>query len=268
MREINKIKKAANFIKNKFKKDHFDIAVIFGSGLSPDIDFDKNQMIQYKDIPFFPVSSIKGHKNRLVFKEINNKNLLFFMGRVHLYEGFTPCAVTFPIRVVKELNVKYLVLTNASGALKNSYKTGEIVIIKDQINFTGHNPLIGENINEHGPRFVSMNNCYDNELIKIAKSYKKPPLNEAIYIGVTGPNYETEAEVNFFKTIGADIVGMSTVLEAITAKHCSLKTLGISCITNVYDNKSEPEHREVVDIANKAKIELTNIVNFLTERLV
>lgn len=264
MKMEKKILKAANFIKKKFNTKQFDVAVVFGSGLTPNIDFNKDEVILYKKIPFFPVSKVKGHCNKLAFKIIRNKKVLFFMGRVHLYEGFSSEEVTFSTKVLKELNVKYLIVTNAAGALSEKFNEGEIVIIKDQINFMHANPLISK---ERKVEFLDMSNCYSRELIEIVKQYNKD-IKEAVYIGVTGPNYETTAEVNFFKKIGADIVGMSTVLETIVARANNINVLGLSCITNVYKTKTKTNHEKIIEIASVAKDELKNIIYFILERLI
>ncbi|MBN2544837.1 MAG: purine-nucleoside phosphorylase [Spirochaetes bacterium] len=267
MKQLKKIIKAALFIKKRFSENTFDAAVIFGSGLNPDFNIDNNNSLNYSLIPYFPEGKVAGHKNRLIYQKINGKKALFFEGRPHFFEGFNAEEVTFYIRVIKELGIRYLIITNASGGLNKDLKIGDIVIIKDHINFTFNNPLIGANIEEHGTRFVDMTDAYDKELIALVKKYKNYKFMEGIYIGVSGPNYETTAEVNFFKTIGADMVGMSTVMEVITARHCGIRVLGLSCITNSYCSLKKVDHNNVINTANEAKVQLFKIINYVIGNL-
>ena len=223
MIDYKSIKKASDYIKNKTKINKYDIAVIFGSGLSPEENDFRGIKIPYKSITNFPVSTVKGHSGELLSFSIEHKKILFFLGRVHYFEGFTPAQVSFPVRIMKELGVKKLIITNASGGLNKKYKAGDLMIIKDQINLTGNNPLIGPNINEQGTRFPDMFSPYSIRLSNLLKKLTKAKLKEGIYIGVSGPNYETSAEINYLRKIGGDAVGMSTIFETITANHCEIE---------------------------------------------
>jgi len=267
MKQLKKIIKAANYIKKKFKENSFDTAVIFGSGLNPDFNVNKKNNLDYSDIPYFPKSKVTGHNNSLIFQKINDKKVLFFEGRPHFFEGFNVEEVVYPVRIIKELGITNLIITNASGGLNKDLKIGDIVIIKDHINFTFNNPLIGANIEEHGPRFVDMTDAYDKNLIALLKKNKNYKLKEGIYIGVSGPNYETTAEVNFFKKIGADMAGMSAVMEVITAKHCGLRVLGLSCITNSYNTIKKIDHNNIINAAKNIKEQLLKIIYYVIGNL-
>ncbi len=269
MKNIKLIKKSAKYISKHLNNKKIDIAVIFGSGLAPSIDlFKTKKIINYKSIPHFPVSSTKGHDGKLVLTKMYDKNVLLFLGRIHYYEGFSPFEVVYPIRVIKELGIKTLILTNASGAVNKKIKAGDIMIINDQINLTGVNPLIGKNIKEHGQRFVDMTEPYSNRLIKILEKASKIQLKIGTYVGVCGPTYESKAEIKFFRSIEGDAVGMSTVLETITANHCSIETLGISCIANSASDVTKKiiTHDNVLKNMEKLKLKLFNLIsNFIAK---
>ncbi len=263
MNYLKKIKKASSYIIKKIKCDKIDVAVIFGSGLSPSNELLNGIEIDYDKIPFFPNPTIKGHIGKLIYSVINKKNVLTFLGRLHYYEGYTPLEVTFPIRIIKELGARILILTNACGAIDRSFKAGEMMIIHDQINLTGVNPLIGQNIDEHGVRFVDMTQPFSFKLIKQLKKISKIKLKEGIYIGVSGPTYETKAEIKFYRTIGANVVGMSTVLEAIVANHCGIDTLGISCVVNSSLDRLEGQvinHEKVISVASQISKKLFQLI--------
>lgn len=260
MADIKKIKKASNYIKNEFKQKHFDVAIIFGSGLSPSESKVSGKKLQYKNIPGFPLPSIKGHAGELIYKNISNKNILFFLGRIHNYEGYSMDDTTFPIRLSKELGVKTMILTNSAGSINKSFKPGDLMIIKDHINLMGTNPLIGPNIDDHGTRFPDMTYVYSQRLITLLKKVSNIKFKEGVYVGVLGPSYDTPAEINFYRMAGGDAVGMSTVHEAIVAKHCDMEILGISFISNSAAdiNKNKLDHNEVIKLAKKCKAELTD----------
>jgi len=266
MKYLDKVKKASNYIKKRTGLNLFNIAVIFGSGLSPSEEMLKGKVIPYEDIPFFPKITVKGHKSRLISININNRNVLFFLGRLHYYEGYSPLEVTFPIRIMKELGVRVLLITNAAGAIDTKYKPGDLMLIRDHINFTGNNPLIGPNIDEHGVRFVDMLEPYSKRLINIIKKSNRIKFREGVYIGVTGPTYESAAEIKFYRSIGGNAVGMSTVFEAIVANHCSIETAGISCIVNAALDvtKENINHEKILSISKMSESKLLNIVkNFV-----
>ena len=263
---LKKIKKATLYIKRKTRSNIFDIAIIFGSGLSPTDKIINNCIIPYYKIPYFPNPTVEGHDGKLIHAYINDKSVLCFLGRLHYYEGYSLEEVTFPIRIMKELGVKILIITNACGGINKKFKSGDFMIIKDQINLTGLNPLIGPNIKEHGVRFVDMSDPYSARLINILNKSIKQKLKEGVYIGVTGPSYESKAEIKFYRSIGADAVGMSTVLETIVSSHCNIETLGISCIVNSIMDKTKDKinHEKVIQVAKKMENDLLSIlVNFI-----
>jgi purine-nucleoside phosphorylase len=240
------------------------IGLVLGSGLSPLADKIKNPIIiPYKKIPHFPISTVQGHKGNLVIGTIDDKNVICMQGRFHYYEGYTMQEVTFPIRVMKLLGVKTLIVTNAAGGVNSSFKEGDIMLINDHINRMP-NPLIGKNDERFGVRFPSMNEAYSIRLRNLAKKAANDnniTLREGVYIATTGPSFETNAEYRYFRLIGADAVGMSTVPEVIVAVHSGIEVLGLSVISNVFkDNPQEVQtHNEVllnVENANKDMVVL------------
>lgn len=247
-------------------------AVILGSGLGNFAESMKlESRIAYKDIPDFPVSTVKGHKEELLFGTMGGKEIMCMQGRFHYYEGFTMQQVTFPVRVMKALGIEQLVVTNASGAVNPTYNVGDIMLIKDHINFMP-NPLIGPNDSRFGTRFPSMDNAYDKtmrEQAKLAALQNGISLQEGVYVGTTGPSYETPAEYGFFRTIGGDTVGMSTVPEVIVAAHSGIKVLGMSVIGNVFrpDEVKECTHDEVLEGVAKAGDKMSRIVKSLINNL-
>lgn len=261
------MEKTVNFIIEKIEDFHPEIGIILGSGLGEFADDFESTSISYNEIPGFETSKIQGHKGRLVFAKINGKKVVMMQGRYHFYEGYSMQTVVYPVKVMKKLGVKTLIITNAAGAITKEYTPGTLMFITDHINFMGTNPLIGQNDESLGTRFPDMSKVYSKELIqkafniaeKLNINYKK-----GIYIATTGPSYETPAEIKMFSTMGANAVGMSTVPEAITANYCGIKVIGISCLTNyaagVTDNPLN--HQEVIDTANKVK---ENFKNLLTE---
>ena len=218
------------------------IGVVLGSGLGQFADVLVNATrFPYREIPGFPVSTAMGHKGELVVGAIagesdNNVDLAVMSGRFHLYEGYAPRQVVSGIRLFAELGVRQVVLTNAAGGINLSYAQGALVLISDHINLQGVNPLVGPNDDRLGPRFPDMSEVYSKRLRALARQVAAEQgivIDEGVYIAVLGPSYETPAEIRFFKTVGADLVGMSTVAEAIAARHLGLEVLGISCVTNV-----------------------------------
>lgn len=232
------------------------------SGSIADILQDPIQL-DYKDIPNFPVSTVEGHKGRLVFGTLSNTKVVCMQGRFHYYEGYSLEECTIPIRVLALVGVKVLFVTNTAGAVNSSYKTGDIMLFKDHINFfgfSGKNPLRGPNDARFGPRFPSMNKTYDRTILSKANEIMNrmgltPHVHEGVYAMIGGPTYETIAEVNLLKTVGADAVGMSTVPEVLVARHSGMTIFGFSLITNIcvcsYDDEREPTHDEVLKAVNK-----------------
>ncbi len=229
------VNKAVEFIKTKITGD-FEIGIILGSGLGTLGEKIENpQFVDYKDIPNFPVSTAPGHVGRFVFGTLNDKKVMCMQGRIHLYEGYEVQNVVMPIRVMKMMGVKKLIVTNAAGGINESFSVGDIMVITDHINFTGKNCLIGKNDDAFGCRFPDMSFAYAPALREIAFNCAEKlgmKLREGVYIGCTGPSYETPAEIRAFRVLGADTVGMSTVQEVIAANHCGIDVLGFSLVSN------------------------------------
>lgn len=255
---MKKIKEAIDFIKSK--TDYLPkVALVLGSGLGSLAEKIQNPVIiKYEDIPSFPKSTVEGHAGQLVIGEMAGKIVIAMQGRFHFYEGYTLRDVTFPIRVMIGLGIESLVVTNAAGGSNPAFNPGDLMIITDHINFTGQNPLIGENLNTLGPRFVDMSKAYDHSYINIAREAGRKLgicLREGVYMWFTGPVYETPAEVKLARILGADAVGMSTVPEVIVANHEKISVLGISCITNMASGiLDQPlNHEDVVATSMRVK---------------
>lgn len=248
-----------------------EIGLILGSGLGELADdIEEAIKIPYEDIPNFPVSTVKGHAGQLVYGTLSGRKVIALQGRFHYYEGYDLQTVTFPVRVFKELGVDKIVVTNAAGGVNTSFAPGDLMVITDQINLTGQNPLIGANVEEHGPRFVDMTETYSkrgqNLLHEIAAE-SQLHLQQGVYAWFTGPTYETPADIRFARTIGADAVGMSTVPEAIVAKHCGMEVFGISCITNLAAGmQATLNHDEVVDVTTVVKPRFKKLIKELVKR--
>ncbi len=225
-----------------------EVAIILGTGLGNLAKRIKREAeIDYGKIPHFPVSTVQSHAGNMVFGTLSGKKVVAMEGRFHFYEGYTPQEVTFPVRVMHQLGAKILVVSNAAGGLNLDYGKGEIVILEDQINFMGMNPLIGPNEDNLGPRFPDMSQPFSKRLMKVteqAAQEKKLKVSKGVYIGVSGPNLETRAEYRMMRAMGADVVGMSTVPEVIVGVHMGMEILGLSIVTDVCD----PDHLEPVDI--------------------
>ena len=266
-----KIKETSEFLKKSFNNESIHSAIILGSGMGGfENKFEKIYSLDYSDIPNFIKPSVEGHSGNLSLVKFGEKTTAILSGRAHYYEGYDINDIVLPTRVIAELGIKNLIITNAAGGVSKNYKPGDIVNIKDHINLAGNNPLMGENIDELGPRFPDMTNVYNKELRDLAKKISDDlfEYKDGIYAWFTGPTYETPAEVNFAKTIGADLVGMSTVPEAIVANHAGINVAAFSLVTNLAAGISkEPlSHEEVIEIANLSKNKLQNFMEkFLTE---
>lgn len=246
------------------------IGLILGSGLGDLADEIEDAIeLDYHDIPGFPVSTVEGHEGKLVYGSLSGKKVIALKGRFHYYEGYDLTKVTFPVRVFKELGVKAVVVTNAAGGVNESFAPGDLMVITDHLNLTGENPLIGQNIAQHGPRFVDMTQTYSprgQQLLKDIANKHNFPLKEGVYTWFTGPTYETPAEIRAVRTLGGDAVGMSTVPEAIVAKHCGLEVIGISCITNLAAGmQAELNHEEVVEVSAQVKPRFKLLITELIE---
>lgn len=234
-----------------------DVALVLGSGLGNFADGIKTEaVLDYHDIEGFPVSTVQGHKGRFVFGYVGDVKVVIMQGRVHYYEGYKMEDVVLPVRLMKMMGAKILLLTNAAGGVNKNFNAGDFMLISDHINMAP-SPLIGENADELGVRFPDMSNIYDRELRDIVRSTAKDlgiALQEGVYIQLTGPNYESPAEIRMVRTMGADAVGMSTACEAVAANHAGLKTVGISCISNMACGITDKPltHAEVQETADKA----------------
>jgi purine-nucleoside phosphorylase len=259
------VQETASFIKRQI--DHSPaIGILTGTGLGESLQSIKISFsFNYKEIPNYPVSTAKSHPGRLLMGTIGKHNIMAMQGRFHLYEGYTPAEVTFPIRVMQELGVKILILTNAAGGLNQAFSPGDIMVITDHINLTGHNPLTGPNNDNWGVRFPDMTAPYDSKLAVSAINAGKEEgiiLQKGVYAGLMGPSLETPAEARYLKTIGADAVGFSTVQEVIAGIHAGMKILGLSVITNIHnpDNPSPSSIDEIIDTAGKATPKIEAII--------
>lgn len=242
-----------------------ELGIILGSGLGKLAESIENQtVIPYRDIPGFPISTVIGHKGELIIGELCGKTVVAMRGRFHYYEGYTMRQITLPERVMSQLGAKYLFVSNAAGGLNTGYEVGDLMLITDHIAFTP-NPLVGPNLDKFGPRFPDMSEPYSIELGKIAIACAKKlgiGLKKGVYIGDTGPSYETPAECRCFSLMGADAVGMSTVPEVIVAKHCGMQVMGISVITNaarnfMFDKDLMVDGDEVIVAADAAADKMT-----------
>ena len=258
----DKANETANYIKSKIKNIP-DTAIVLGSGLGMFAnEIEKELVLDYKDIPNFPISTVPGHNGKLIFGKIGEKKIIAMQGRFHLYEGYGVEQVTFPVRVFQLLNVKNYIVTNASGAINLNYKPGDLMIISDHIGLFCPSALFGKNDERFGTRFPSMSEAYNKDLIKIAeKAAQKCKLNvhKGVYCYCKGPMFETPAEIRFLRTAGADAVGMSTVPEVVCANHAEMKVLGISCMTNMAAGILDKPltHIEVMETGKKVEKEFS-----------
>ena len=251
------LQETTQFILEKGVKE-IDFGLILGSGLGELAEeIEEAIVIPYDQIPFFPTSTVVGHAGQLVYGTLSGKKVLAMQGRFHFYEGHSMQTVTYPVRVMAALKAHSVIVTNASGGVNESFVPGDLMLITDHINFTGQNPLIGPNEDEIGPRFPDMSEAYTltyREVAKEAASQLDLTLKEGVYMGYSGPTYETPAEIRMSRTMGADAVGMSTVPEVIVAAHSGLKVLGISCITNLAAGmQANLNHEEEVETTQRVK---------------
>ena len=265
---LKSIKESAEFIKNRFGNIP-STAVILGTGLGKLADDIKDQeIINYSDIPNFPVSTVEGHSGRLILGKLGDHPILAMQGRFHFYEGYDMKVVTFPIRVMHELGIKRLFVSNAAGGMNPNFKIGDLMVISDHINLFPEHPLRGRNIEEHGVRFPDMSNAYSPSLREMAFKIaieEEIELQCGVYVGTQGPTFETPAEYKFFRVIGGDAVGMSTVPEVIVARHCGIEVFAMSVITDlgVEGVVEECSHEEVQRAAEKAQPKMTRIMRRL-----
>ena len=260
---------AADFIAAKLDGRKPYAGIVLGSGLGKLADKIENQIvIPYKDIPGFPVSTAVGHKGNFIAGDLGGKFVVAMQGRFHFYEGYPMELVTLPIRVMKVLGIQYLFVSNAAGGVNFDYKVGDLMIIRDHINHLP-NPLIGPNMAEFGPRFPDMTRPYDLNLIRMAKAKAEElgiSLHEGVYFAGTGPSYETPAEYKYFRMIGADVVGMSTIPEVIVARHSDIPVFGMSVVTNeAHDDYAEDFFNDADDVVDAANAAADNMTVLFTE---
>lgn len=262
------IQDAVQIIRDRVDFDA-EVGMILGSGLGDYADRIKNAVkIPYSAIPNFPVSTVDGHAGQFVLGSCKGKKVIAMQGRVHYYEGYTQKEITLPIRIMKRIGVGKVLLTNAAGGVNRSFAPGTLMMIRDHINFSGSNPLIGRNFEEDGPRFPDVSRVYQKELrqkLKVLAEQEGIHLEEGVYMMFSGPCYETPAEVRMAGIVGADAVGMSTVPEAIVCAHCGIPVLGISCITNYAAGiLDQPlSHQEVVETAERVKSTFVKVVDLV-----
>jgi purine-nucleoside phosphorylase len=273
MTELRKqIAESLEFIRTKTKSKP-TIGIILGTGLGGLVkEIKQDVVIDYATIPHFPISTVESHHGKLIFGTLAGKKIVAMQGRFHMYEGYNLKQVTFPVRVMKFLGVKSILVSNAAGALNPLFKKGDVMLISDHINLLGDNPLIGPNDDELGPRFPDMSEAYSKELIALAEQAAldlKIRVQKGVYVAMQGPNLETKAEYRFLRTIGADAVGMSTIPEDIVAVHMGMKVLGISILTDeCFPDALKPALlEEILKVATKAEPKMTVIMKEVVKRM-
>jgi purine-nucleoside phosphorylase len=264
--QLTHLQAAVAAIKSKSKTQP-RVGIVLGSGLGPFVDQVKNAVtISYQDIPHFHSTTVVGHEGKLVMGEINGVAVAVMAGRIHAYEGHDFTEVVLPVRTLVQLGCEAIILTNASGGINTQYRPGDLVMINDHLNLTGNNPLRGPNIDEFGPRFPDMSETYSPCLQKAfqeaAQATLGKKLHTGIYAGVLGPTYETPAEVRMLKVMGADLVGMSTVAEAIAATHMGAKVCGLSCVTNMASGIGGEKlmHEDIKEQANRVMNDFSQLI--------
>jgi len=268
---LQTIKETASFISNKTKFNP-EIGIILGTGLGGLVsEIEIEHTIPYNEIPNFPVSTVEGHSGRLILGTLGNKNVVAMQGRFHFYEGYTMEKVTFPVRVMKLLGIKNLIVSNASGGVNPDYEVGDLMILEDHICLIP-NPLIGENIDELGPRFPDMSEPYDKNLIKLAENIATKnnlPVKKGVYIALTGPTLETPSEYKHMRIIGGDTVGMSTAPEVIVARHMNIPCFAMSVITDlgVPGKIQKVTHEEIQKVSEVAEPKLSLIIKELISKI-
>ena len=269
---LEKIKETSEFISSRVNGKLPKTAIILGTGLGNLVDHINIEVeIPYGEVPNFPVSTVQGHKGRLIFGTLGEKYIMAMQGRFHYYEGYSMKEVTFPIRVMKALGVKTVFVSNASGGMNPEFKVGDLMVITDHVNLFPEHPLHGKNIDELGPRFPAMGEAYSQRLIEMARTIAKEKnvrLMEGVYVGTQGPTFETPAEYRYFWRIGGDAVGMSTVPEVIVAKHGGMEVFGISVITDlgVEGIVEKVSHEEVQKAADAAQPIMSMLIREIINR--
>ena len=270
---LEKINQTADFLRGRVNGELPTIGIILGSGLGNLVDhITDKEVIPYKEIPNMPVSTVAGHSGNLIFGTLNGRRVLAMQGRFHYYEGYDMKSVTFPVRVMHALGIDTLFVSNAAGGMNKEFKVGDVMVITDHINLFPENPLRGKNYEELGTRFPAMTEAYSHALIDMADAIAAEDnirLMHGVYVGTPGPTFETPAEYEYFRVIGGDAVGMSTVPEVIVANHAGMKVFGVSVITDLggKDVREVPTHEEVQKAAVKAQPVMTHIIQKMLERL-
>jgi purine-nucleoside phosphorylase len=268
----DQVYEAVRFLQKQMKEKP-EIGIIAGTGLGDIVSsINITESFAYSKIPNFPVSTVESHAGRLVMGTLSGKPVLVMQGRFHLYEGYSPREVAFPIRVMQMIGIRILIASNAAGGINPLFKAGDIMVIKDHINLTGSNPLVGSNWDDRGIRFPDMSRVYDIKLADIVRSIGVEmgiDIKQGVYAGLKGPSLETPSENRYLQTIGADAVGFSTIMEVIAAVHAEMKILGLSVITNM-NNPDRPEPttvESVLEVAGKAAPNLERIIKKVVERI-
>jgi len=270
--QMNKIKETAQFLISQINSSP-KIGIILGSGLGGLVEhIDIMKEFSYETIPNFPVSTVKGHRGSLIFGKMNGVDIVVCSGRFHFYEGYTMQEVTFPVQVMKELGVNKLIISNASGGMNPTFKVADIMLIRDHINMFPTNPLIGPNDDEKGPRFLDMSEAYSKKMLQIGFDCAKElgvHVQSGVYVGVTGPCFETPAEYRMFAILGGDAVGMSTVPETIVARHRGMEVFGLSVITDlgIVGQVETVSHEEVLQAARVAGPKMVQLVYNMLPKL-
>ncbi|HEX2868508.1 MAG TPA: purine-nucleoside phosphorylase [Ignavibacteriales bacterium] len=267
-----KINETLKVIREKVS-GQYEVGIILGTGLGGLVKEIKIEAeIEYGDLPHFPLSTVESHNGKLIFGSINGKKVVAMQGRFHYYEGYSMQQITYPVRVMKFLGVKTLLVSNACGGMNPLFRRGDIMLMTDHINLLGDNPLIGKNEDELGPRFPDMSEPYNHELINLAEKIaleNKIKVQKGVYVAVPGPNLETKAEYRFLRQTGADVVGMSTIPEDIVANHMGMKVLGFSIITDeCFPDALKPvDIKEIIEAANQAEPKMTFIMKEVIKNL-
>lgn len=267
---LEKINRATAYLRERIAGFEPEVGIILGTGLGGFAEkIEAEHVVEYRDIPEFPVSTVQGHAGRMIFGRVAGRRVVAMQGRFHYYEGYPMSSVTLPVRVMALLGIRYLFVSNASGGINPTFRVGDLMVITDHINLLP-NPLIGPNIEEFGPRFPDMHNCYDKELIALATSLAEQEqikLQYGVYVGGTGPTFETQAEYRYFKVIGGDAAGMSTVPEVIVARHMSIPVFGVSVITNCGLSDEIGDHEDVQLQGRKAGVRMETLFRRMIENL-
>jgi purine-nucleoside phosphorylase len=269
---FERVQRAADAVRSRWSRIP-EVAIILGTGLGGlGASIERPTVIEYPDIPDFPVSTVESHAGRLLCGTLAGKNAIAMQGRLHRYEGYTLQQVTFPVRVLHALGARTLIVSNACGVVRSDWKPGDLMLMTDHINLLGDNPLVGPNDERLGPRFPDMSQPYDEKLRELARRVAQEQgitLREGVYVAISGPNLETRAEYRMLREVGADVVGMSTVPEVIVAVHSGMRVLGISIITDaaVPETLKPTTLEEIVRAANAAEPSLTSLVRGVVAQL-